>query len=80
MSTTVKLSEDAVAWADRKVASGEYESRSAYFEAQAALERAYEDRLTELRRLIQEGEDSGVSDATVDSIWQEVAARHDLNG
>lgn len=80
MSENVKLSDDAVAWADQKVAAGEYESRSAYFEAQVEAAREYEAKRAELRRLIQDGIDSGVSDKTVEDVWAEVSAELKADG
>lgn len=73
---TVELDEGSAAFLDAQLSQGRFHDAGAVL--QAGLRRLEEDekRLETLRALIAEGEASGVSDRTLDDIWDEALEQH----
>jgi antitoxin ParD1/3/4 len=61
-------------WVEAQVATGRYATASDYMRALVRHHQENEEKLIRLRDLVQKGLDSGVSDATMDSIREEVIA------
>ncbi len=66
-------------WIEAQVATGRYASVSDYMRALVRHHMENEEKREKLREMIQKGIDSGPSDATVESIWADVKARHAKN-
>jgi antitoxin ParD1/3/4 len=58
-------------WAEKQAANNNFHSVSDYVESLIRRDREDQDSLAEFDRLVQEGEDSGISDLTADEIFQE---------
>lgn len=74
--TTITLSEKESEWVQNRIASGQYADDSAYFRDLVRRDREYKHKLDVLRKAVQDGFDSGVSDRTVEDIWAEAVAKH----
>jgi antitoxin ParD1/3/4 len=72
----ISLPDQMKEWIDAQVATGRYASVSDYMRALVRQHMENEEKRAKLRDMIQAGIDSGESDATVESIWEEVKARH----
>jgi antitoxin ParD1/3/4 len=59
------------AWAERQAANNNFDSVSDYVESLLLKEQQEQESLAELDRLIQEGEDSGISDRSIEDILAE---------
>ncbi len=70
------LDADQEAFVNERLAEGQYDDASDYFRELVRLDQEYARKLAELRQTIQEGIDSGVSDRTVEQIWDEARQRH----
>jgi antitoxin ParD1/3/4 len=70
----ISLPDALKAWVDAQVATGRYATASDYMRALVRHHQENEQKLVRLNALIKEGYDSGISDATMDSIRQEVLA------
>jgi len=73
---TISLPDSMAAWIEKRVAEGQYNNDSEFFRDLVRSEKQRLEAEDQLRKLIQEGIDSGVSDKTPDQIWKEVKARH----
>lgn len=76
MRKTITISEPMEAWIKAQIEAGRYANDSEYFRD---LIRRDQDRRAaeeELGRLIDEGIESGVTDATVEDIWREAEERY----
>ena len=58
-------------WAEKEAANNNFDSVGDYVESLLQQERERREALAEFDRLIQEGEDSGISDRTFDEILAE---------
>jgi antitoxin ParD1/3/4 len=58
-------------WAEKEAVNNNFDSVGDYLESLLQQERERQEALAEFDRLIQEGEDSGVSDRTFDEILAE---------
>ena len=58
-------------WAEEQAANNNFPSVSDYVESLVRREREDQQSLAEFDRLVQEGEDSGISDLTADEIFRE---------
>ena len=63
-------------WVEERVRSGRYANASDYMRALIRGDQEYRERLERMQAAITAGVESGISDRTVDDIWQEVSARH----
>ena len=70
------LDADQEAFVNERLAEGQYGDASDYFRELVRQDQEYARKLSELRQAIQEGIDSGVSDRTVEQIWEEARQRH----
>ena len=59
------------AWAERQAANNNFDSIGDYVESLLRKEQQEQESLAELDRLIQEGEDSGISDRSAEDILAE---------
>lgn len=57
----------------RRVASGDFKSEGEYLQSLVALDR---ERITTLRRAIQEGLDSGFSERSIEEIFEDAKRRY----
>ena len=73
---TFSLDADQEAFVNARVAEGQYSDAGDYVRELVRLDQEYARKLAELRQAIQEGIDSGVSDRTVEQIWDEARRRH----
>ena len=73
---TLTLAEPASTWIDARVETGEWPTREAYVEALIDREREDAEKLAALHAALDEGDASGVSDKTIDQIFEEARARH----
>ena len=67
----LSLSDPLGAWAERQAANSNFDSVSDYVESLILRDQKDHESLAEFNRLVQEGEDSGISDRTVDEVLQE---------
>ncbi|MFK7964773.1 MAG: type II toxin-antitoxin system ParD family antitoxin [Burkholderiaceae bacterium] len=72
---TITLSEQQDAWVKSRIESGDFTNDSEYFRDLIRRDQDQNGKFLALRRAIQEGLDSGVSNRTVADIWQEAEQR-----
>ena len=79
---TVSLPDPMKEWIEMQVEDGEYASSSDYIRdlVRRDRERRNEARLEELRRIVDEGLNSGVSTRTLDEIFADAEARARARG
>ncbi len=70
----ISLPDQMKDWIEAQVATGRYASVSDYMRALVRHHMENEEKVVRLREMIQAGIDSGESDATMESIRQEVLA------
>ena len=63
-------------YVQESMAADHYENVSEYFRHLVRQDRARQKADRELRALIDEGLQSGETDATIDDIWQDAVSRH----
>lgn len=73
---TITLTEKQEAWIKAQINSGDFTNESEYLRALIRKDQAEREKLIALQASIQDGLDSGLSDATLDTIWQQAEARH----
>lgn len=74
---------DVGEWIESRVRKGEFASSDEYLSALVERDRdsrSDEERIEELRRIVQEAEASGVSNRTVEEIFEEARARARADG
>ena len=78
MSEPVTLTEKDAAWLDDLVERGEHADRQSALDAALKAQREAWVHET-LGRMIDEAEAEGISDLTIDDIWQDVLTRHQVD-
>lgn len=73
---TITLTEKQDRWIESRIADGEFTNDSEYIRDLVRRDQEQKSRLEALRKAIQEGIDSGISDLTVGEIWADAEARH----
>ena len=73
---TITLTEQQDQWIKAQIASGEYTNDSEYIRDLVRRDQERNAKFKALKAAIQEGLDSGVSDATLDNIWKEAEKRY----
>lgn len=72
---TITLSEQQDAWVKSRIESGDFTNDSEYFRDLIRRDQDQNGKFLALKRAIQDGLDSGVSNRTVADIWQEAERR-----
>ena len=73
---TITLTEKQDRWIKTRIADGEFTNDSEYIRDLVRRDQEQKHKLEALRKAIQEGIDSGISDLTVGEIWADAEARH----
>ena len=66
-------------WVEEQIKTGHYSNASDYVRDLIRRDQEYHDRRETLVRALITGENSGVSDRSLEDIWQSVKARHGLD-
>ena len=66
-------------WVEEQIKTGHYSNASDYVRDLIRRDQEYHDRRETLVKALITGENSGVSDRSLEDIWQSVKARHGLN-
>lgn len=77
---TITLTDKQDEWVKARIASGSYTNDSEYFRDLIRRDQEQNEKFRALKRAIQEGLDSGVSNKTLPQIMKEVEARLKANG
>lgn len=72
---TITLTKQQDQWVKAQISSGDYTNDSEYFRDLVRRDQAQHTKFLALKRAIQEGLDSGVSNRTVAEIWEEAELR-----
>jgi antitoxin ParD1/3/4 len=73
---TITLTKQQDAWVKARIDSGDYTNDSEYFRDLIRRDQEENAKYLALKRAIQEGLESGVSERTVREIWDEAEQRH----
>ena len=73
---TITLTEKQDRWIKSRIADGEFTNDSEYIRDLVRRDQEQKHGLEALRKAIQKGIDSGISDLTVGEIWADAEARH----
>lgn len=73
---TITLTEKQDRWIKSRIADGEFTNDSEYIRDLVRRDQEQKHGLEALRKAIQDGIDSGISDLTVGEIWADAEARH----
>jgi antitoxin ParD1/3/4 len=73
---TITLTDKQDAWIKAQIASGDYTNDSEYFRDLIRRDQEQNAKFRALRAAIAEGQESGVSDRSIDQIWEEAETRH----
>ena len=66
-------------WVEEQIKTGHYSNASDYVRDLIRRDQEYHDRREALVKALITGENSGVSDRSLEDIWQSVKARHGLD-
>lgn len=78
---TITLSDNQDAWIKTQIASGNFTNDSEYIRDLVRRDQEGQGKLANLKQAITEGLDSGISDLSLDEIWQAAEQRnHSANG
>ena len=72
---TITLTKQQDQWVKAQISSGDYTNDSEYFRDLVRRDQEQNTKFLALKRAIQEGLDSGVSNRTVAEIWEEAELR-----
>ena len=75
----ISLPDKMKEWVEAQVATGKYANVSDYMRDILRDQFEYDAKLARLRELIQAGEDSGISDQTLDDIWEDVRKHYEYD-
>lgn len=73
---TITLTEKQDRWIKSRIADGEFTNDSEYIRDLVRRDQEQKQKLEALRKAVQEGIDSGISDLTIGEIWADAEARH----
>ena len=73
---TITLTEKQDRWIKSRIADGEFTNDSEYIRDLVRRDQEQKQKLDALRKAIQEGIGSGISDLTIGEIWADAEARH----
>ena len=73
---TITLTDKQDAWIKAQIASGDYTNDSEYFRDLIRRDQQRSDKFSALKAAIVEGQDSGISERSLDEIWEEAETRH----
>ncbi|MCA9339343.1 MAG: type II toxin-antitoxin system ParD family antitoxin [Candidatus Saccharibacteria bacterium] len=73
---TITLSDNQDAWIKAQIARGAFTNDSEYIRDLVRRDQEGQNKLSDLRRAIAEGLDSGVSDRSLDEIWAAAEERN----
>jgi len=73
---TITLSDSQDAWIKSQISRGAFTNDSEYIRDLLRRDQSQHDHLSNLKRLIAEGLESGVSDKSLNDVWGESEARH----
>ncbi len=73
---TITLTDQQDQWLKAQIAAGEYTNDSEYIRDLVRRDQEQNAKFRALKAAIQEGLDSGISDKTVQDVWEEAEARH----
>lgn len=77
---TISMPDEMSDWIDSRIQSGQYNNDSEYFRDLVRRDQERQDAIIQLRKLLEEGEQSGISDKTVADIMKEADERLRENG
>lgn len=72
---TISMPDEMNDWIDSRIQSGQYNNDSEYFRDLVRRDQERQDAIIQLRKLLEEGEQSGISDKTVADIMKEADER-----
>lgn len=72
----ISLPDQMREWVEGQVRGGRYANASDYMRALIRGDQEYRERLARMQAEITKGIESGVSDRTIDDVWQDVRARY----
>lgn len=75
----VSLPDPMKAWVEDQVNTGHYSNASDYVRDLIRRDQEYQDKRDTLIKALIVGENSGVSERTIEDIWRDVKARHGLD-
>lgn len=73
---TISMPDDMGAWIEGRIKSGQYNNDSEYFRDLVRRDRERQQAEAKLLQMLKEAEASGVSDMTLQEIWDEAERRH----
>lgn len=73
---TISIPDAMEAWVKAQIASGRYANDSEYFRDLIRRDQERRDAEAELRHMLKEADEGGVSDRTLDQIWAEAERRN----
>jgi len=76
----ISLPDQMKAWVESRSEDGRYSNASDYVRDLIRRDQQRADEIAELNALIQEGIDSGISDRTVEDVWQEALRTFEAEG
>ena len=77
---TITVTDKQDAWITAQVEAGDFTNDSEYIRDLLRRDQEQKSRFDALKRAIQDGLDSGVSDATLRDVWTQAEARHRAKG
>lgn len=76
---TITVTEQQNSWIKSQIESGKYGNDSEYLRELVRKDQEYKKSVDLLRSALIEGEQSGISDLTMDDIWSKVKDKHALD-
>lgn len=73
---TISMPDEMGMWVEERMRSGQYNNESEYFRDLVRHDQEREDATRQLRQMLDEAEANGVSDKTVEQIWEEAKTRY----
>lgn len=78
-SMNISLPARMKSWVEDQIKTGQYSNASDYVRDLIRRDQDYQDKRETLIKALIAGENSGVSERTVEDIWRDVKARHGLD-
>ncbi len=73
---TISMPDEMGAWIEDRIRSGQYNNDSEYFRDLVRRDQERQEAVTQLRQMLDDAEASGISERTVDQIWQDAKTRY----